>query len=243
MSVKQGLSVAMTTSFDPWTRDFNEASKLFDDIAEMVSEMGSLPPSGPDTQCHLSTIRRKRTILKNRLESLESLLPKYLSDQSIKDFEINKHHDLLSNLKSKANQMSSTIDMPNFANREELLGHNKRSVEIISITPALDNQGIVSLQRQTMKEQDEGLEKLGETLLNTKHIALSINEELDLHTRLIDDLDDHVEITDSTLQRVQKTLSILNKRTKGSCSCRWFLLSVVTIVILIVLVYTLIKFL
>lgn len=75
--------MAMTTSFDPWTRDFNEASKLFDDIAEMVSKMGSLPPSGPDTQHHLSTIRRKRTILKNRLESLESLLPKHLSGQSM----------------------------------------------------------------------------------------------------------------------------------------------------------------
>ena len=34
-------------------------------------------------------------------------------------------------------------------------------------------------------EQDEGLEKLEETVLSTKHIALAVNEELDLHTRLI----------------------------------------------------------
>ena len=34
-------------------------------------------------------------------------------------------------------------------------------------------------------EQDEGLEKLGETVLSTKHIALAVNEELNLHTRLI----------------------------------------------------------
>jgi hypothetical protein len=34
-------------------------------------------------------------------------------------------------------------------------------------------------------EQDEGLEKLEETVLSTKHIALAVNEELTLHTRLI----------------------------------------------------------
>lgn len=36
-----------------------------------------------------------------------------------------------------------------------------------------------------LTEQDEGLEKLEETVVSTKHIALAVNEELDLHTRLI----------------------------------------------------------
>ncbi len=34
-------------------------------------------------------------------------------------------------------------------------------------------------------EQDEDLEKLETTVVSTKHIALAVNEELDLHTRLI----------------------------------------------------------
>lgn len=34
-------------------------------------------------------------------------------------------------------------------------------------------------------EQDEDLGKLEETVISTKHIALAVNEELDLHTRLI----------------------------------------------------------
>ena len=36
-------------------------------------------------------------------------------------------------------------------------------------------------------EQDEGLEKLEETVTSTKHIALAVNEELNLHTRLLVD--------------------------------------------------------
>jgi hypothetical protein len=34
-------------------------------------------------------------------------------------------------------------------------------------------------------EQDEGLEKLEETVTSTKHIALAVNEELTVHTKLL----------------------------------------------------------
>lgn len=34
-------------------------------------------------------------------------------------------------------------------------------------------------------EQDEGLESMEETVMSTKHIALAVNEELGLQTRLI----------------------------------------------------------
>ncbi|MFS7972032.1 putative target SNARE coiled-coil domain-containing protein [Helianthus anomalus] len=91
-------------------------------------------------------------------------------------------------------------------------------------------------------EQDEGLEKLEEIVISTKHIALAVNEELDLHTRLIDDLDEHVEVTDSRLKRVQKNLAILNKRTKGGCSCLCMLLSVIGIVVLVVALWLIIKY-
>lgn len=34
-------------------------------------------------------------------------------------------------------------------------------------------------------EQDEDLDKLEETVTSTKHVALAINEELNLHTALL----------------------------------------------------------
>jgi len=59
---------------------------------------------------------------------------------------------------------------------------------------------------------------------------------------LIDDLEDHVDVTNSRLQRVQKRLAILNKRTKGGCSCMCLLLSVVAIVILVVIAWLIVKY-
>lgn len=78
----------MASSLDQWMREFNEASKLSEDISAMMSERGSLPPSGPDTQRHLTAMRRKITILRTRLDSLESLLSKLPSMQPMYVFPI-----------------------------------------------------------------------------------------------------------------------------------------------------------
>uniref|UniRef100_A0A5B6Z5W3 Putative syntaxin-51-like n=1 Tax=Davidia involucrata TaxID=16924 RepID=A0A5B6Z5W3_DAVIN len=233
----------MASSADSWVREYNEAAKLADDINGMISEKSSLPASGPESQRHSSAIRRKITILGTRLDSLQSLLSKLPGKQSLTEKEMNRRKDMLSNLRSKVNQMASTLNMPNFANRDSLLGPEIKPADAMSRTTGLDNHGVVGLQRQIMKEQDDGLEKLEETVISTKHIALAVNEELDLHTRLIDNLDQHVDVTDSRLQRVQRNLAILNKSTKGGCSCMCLLLSVIGIVVLVVVIWLLIKYL
>ncbi|ONH94548.1 hypothetical protein PRUPE_7G022100 [Prunus persica] len=196
---------------DSWMREFNDASKLADEINGMISGRSSLPPSGPETQRHMSATRRKVTILRTKLETLQSLLSKLPNKQSI------------------------------LANKQNLLGPDKKMDDIMRRTEDLDNHGLVSFQRQIMKEQDEGLGKLEETVISTKHIALAVNEELDLHTMLLDNLDQHVDSTNSNLQRVQKKFAVLNKRTKGGCSS--LILLVLAVVILIIVTWALIKYL
>ncbi|KAG2690702.1 hypothetical protein I3843_09G198100 [Carya illinoinensis] len=233
----------MASSADSWIKEYNESVKLADDINGMISEQSSLPASGPNGQRHASAIRRKITILRTRLDSLQSLLLKLPGKQPISEKEMNRRKDMHASLRSKVNQMASTLNMSNFANRDSLLGPEVKPADVLSRTVGLDNSGVVGLQRQVMKEQDEGLGKLEETVISTKHIALAVNEELDLHTRLIDDLDQHVDVTDSRLRRVQKHLAILNKRTKGGCSCMCMLLSVIGIVVLVAVIWLLIKYL
>lgn len=138
------------------------------------------------------------------------------------DKEMNRRKDMIANLRSKVNQMSSALTSHS-GNRDSLLGPEINKADAMGRTVGLDNYGLVGLQRQVMKgkflnlfrtqtfcfflifsfmewlskygtllyftvtfsEQDEGLEKLEETVVSTKHIALAVNEELTLHTRLI----------------------------------------------------------
>ncbi|KAI5583612.1 hypothetical protein POPTR_006G032800v4 [Populus trichocarpa] len=232
----------MATPSGSWMQEFNEASKLGDEINGMINGKNSLPPSGPETQRHLSATRRKIAILRTKLDILQSLLTALPSKQPITGKEMNRLQDMLKNLSTKVNQMATTLNMSSAANRENLLGPDKKTDDdVVNRASGLDNHGLVGFQRQIMKEQDEGLEKLEETVTSTKHIALAVNEELTLHTKLLDDLDEHVDVTNSRLQTVQRKLALLNKRTKGGCSC--LILLVIAIVILIVVIRGLFKYL
>ena len=64
--------------------------------------------------------------------------------------EMNRRKDNLANLRSKVNQMASTLNMSNFANRDSLLGPEIKP-DAMSRTVGLDNNGLVGLQRQVMK--------------------------------------------------------------------------------------------
>uniref|UniRef100_A0A6N2KU36 Uncharacterized protein n=1 Tax=Salix viminalis TaxID=40686 RepID=A0A6N2KU36_SALVM len=167
----------MASPSESWMQEFNEASKLGDEISDMIFGKNSLPQSGPETQRHLSATRRKTTILRTRLDTLQSLLSALPSKQSISGKEINRRQEMLKNLSTKVNQMSTALNMAGDASRENLLGSDSKTDDIINRASGLDNQGLV--------EQDEGLENLEETVTSTKHIALAVNEELTLHTRLL----------------------------------------------------------
>jgi SYP5 family syntaxin len=73
----------MASPSELWMQEFNEASKLGDEISNMISGKNSLPQSGPETQRHLSAIRRKATILTTKLDILQSLLSALPSKQSM----------------------------------------------------------------------------------------------------------------------------------------------------------------
>ncbi|CAA2969749.1 syntaxin-51-like isoform X1, partial [Olea europaea subsp. europaea] len=170
----------MAASKDPWVHEYNEAAKLAEDITNMISESSSFPATGLETQRYSASIRRKIAILGTRLDTLE-----FPSKQPLTEREMNRRKDMLENLRSKVSQMASTMNISSFANRESLLKPESKPVDAMSRTTGLDDSGFVDLQRQIMREQDEALEELKETITNTKHIALTVNEELDLHTRLI----------------------------------------------------------
>ncbi|CAF2050485.1 hypothetical protein BRARA_I04890 [Brassica rapa] len=231
-----------SSSSDSWMREYNEALKLAEDINGMISERSKSALTGPDAQRRASAIRRKITIFGTRLDSLQSLLSK-IHGKPISEKEMNRRKDMIGNLRSQANQMANTLNMSNFANRDSLLGSEIKPDDTMSRVSSMDNQGIVGFQRQVMREQDEGLEKLEETVMSTKHIALAVNEELGLQTRLIDDLDYHVDVTDSRLRRVQKNLAVMNKNMRSGCSCMSMLLSVLGIVGLAVVIWLLVKYL
>nr|ABK92777.1 unknown [Populus trichocarpa] len=142
----------MATPSGSWMQEFNEASKLGDEINGMINGKNSLPPSGPETQRHLSATRRKIAILRTKLDILQSLLTALPSKQPITGKEMNRLQDMLKNLSTKVNQMATTLNISSAANRENLLGPDKKTDDdVVNRASGLDNHGLVGFQRQIMK--------------------------------------------------------------------------------------------
>jgi SYP5 family syntaxin len=63
---------------------------------------------------------------------------------------MNRRKDMLTNLRSKVNEMASKLNMSNFANKDSLLGPEVKP-DVLSRTVGLDNNGLVGFQRQIIK--------------------------------------------------------------------------------------------
>lgn len=234
---------------DSWMREFEDAVRLAEDIVARIAERNSAAPVGSGSRAAensrlVSTTRRKITMLGTRLDSLQSLLSNPSVTKSLNEKELNKRQEMVVNLRSRMNQMTNSLNSSQASNRSNLLGQEGRAEpKEDNRTAGLDNAGVVGLQRQIMREQDEDLLKLEGTVTSTKHIALAVNEELDLHTKLLDNLDEDADQTNSRLKAVQRRLGDLSKKASSGCSVMCLIMMVLLIVILVLVIVALIRYL
>ena len=63
----------------------------------------------------------------------------------------------------------------------------------------------------------------------TKHVALAINEEVDLHQHLLDDLDSSVDNTQSMMKFARRKLEQVSRK---SGSCKYIMVMILLVVVL-----------
>ncbi|CAM0870325.1 unnamed protein product [Alopecurus aequalis] len=251
MSNKQRPILPMST-FSPkaspleqWTKGFQEAERILSDVVELVAEMESVPASLPvELRRRTAEIRRMVAILETRMGMMQEDLSQLSSKQQISVKEMRKLADKFSALELRVKAVAAPFSK-NASNRNDLLGPgDSRTAPVVDVASLanMEDREIVQLQRNVMKEQDESLDRLEESIVSTKHIALAINEELDLHTRLIDDLDERVEDTSYQLQKAQRKLKSLNTRMRKGGSCACILISVIAALICVAVMWALINF-
>ncbi|KAJ3189154.1 hypothetical protein HDU85_002779 [Gaertneriomyces sp. JEL0708] len=108
--------------------------------------------------------------------------------------------------------------------RGELLGHRSQSSTSSTVsssrrfgvrssapsetsqTLALDNEGLLQLQRQKMNDQDGALTQLESIVRRQKELGFTIGRELDVQNELLGDLDHQVEGVQGRVKGVDKKL-------------------------------------
>lgn len=95
-------------------------------------------------------------------------------------------------------------------------GNNKtvRFSDTLVNTDELDNHQVLQLHRRVMEEQDQSLDRLGESIRNQRELSIQIGDELESHVQLLGDVDDVVDRHQERLDGAKKRLGNVAKTAK-----------------------------
>jgi syntaxin 8 len=91
-------------------------------------------------------------------------------------------------------------------------------------TRGVDNAGLLTAQASVIKQQDEQLDLLGQSIARTKAVAIAIDEEVTDQDKLLQGLSDHVDSTGARLRNTTRRVERTEK--SASTKCLWAVICV-----------------
>lgn len=97
----------------------------------------------------------------------------------------------------------------------------------------MSNQQVHEYHSQILEEQDEHLDRLGDSIGRQRELSMQIGDELDSHVAMLDDVDGVVDRHQTRLDRARRTLG---KVAKGAGENKQMSAIVILIIILVLLI-------
>jgi methyl-accepting chemotaxis protein len=190
------------------------------------------------------TARQKRQLTKrvndckDDLQRLEYSLQVYESSPvkyKIGDGEIQRRRGLLAQVRTTLQRVDEAAGGRGGAGGGGGAGWRRRAnQEETGETAGQTNQQLYVQQKESMQQQDEKLDNILAGVQTLKVMSQDINQELDLHHHLLNELDDAVDETDKKIQGNTKRIDNISRREgAGWCVILCMVLLLVAIVILI----------
>ena len=102
---------------------------------------------------------------------------------------------------------------------------------------SLDNQQIHQYHANVLREQDEELDRLGESIGRQRELSIQIGDELDDHVQMLDEVDGHVDRHQTRLDGARKRLGTIARKAKDNKQ----LTIIFVLIIILVLLITILK--
>ena len=213
-------------SEEDWLEIHRQAKTLLQDARQHLSRRTTAPTikdqhsaSAAAKRC-LVLAGTKVTALQNGLNALETD-----SKSGVGEGELRRRRDLIRELNAEIlglERLSQTIatqrttlSVPNASDQPQNQLFDKPAGQISTRrvfgappeterTKGLDNAGVLQLQTQIMKEQDDQLDDFLRQVRRTKDIAGQINEELISQNELLDGLDHDVDRVQGKIKRADR---------------------------------------
>ncbi|GBF90597.1 hypothetical protein Rsub_03169 [Raphidocelis subcapitata] len=207
---------------DSWTKEYETCRDLTQEIVQLIQDRNiNHPDGGPEASRMTAAARRKLGTLGTSLETLLRWLDAPEA-AALPEQERFRRRDLLHVLRNRREQIQQSLKRQQAPSQREALlagggggAGGSGGARETEATAQLDARGMLQLQEQVMQQQDRELEQMEKTVTSTKHIAVTIGEELDLHTRLLGDLEDDVDVTHTRLRAATKRVRHIIKHSSN----------------------------
>lgn len=133
----------------------------------------------------------------------------------------------------KSVRFSDSPAIQDEANREALFPYRDDPSAGPPDQSHLDNQQIHAYHSQIIAEQDEALDRLGESIGRQRELSIQIGDELDEHVQMLDEVDGHVDRHQTRLDKARKNLGTVARKAKDNMQMTIILILIVILVLLI----------
>ena len=134
--------------------------------------------------------------------------------------------------------MAATADEDEDPNRRNLFQPYRDSPSPPSVDQTgMDNQQIHAYHSQVLRDQDDQLDRLGESIGRQHQLSIQIGDELDGHIALLDEVDEGVDRHQTRLDRAKKGLD----KVRRSAGDNWSLMTIVGLIIILIILIVILK--
>jgi len=215
-----------------WLRLHEDAELEAGEAMECIQERSELAKRGVDAARLAAVARRKLGALQKKIDALNRTVEE---GGKATDQEVQRRKQLVAVLNAKRANMTDLLGQ---AGKKATSGDPRpqgapRETER---TANLETGEILQLQDTIMRDQDGNIESMSRDVSGIKHVALTINDELSLHQRLLEDLDEDLDYTHRNVKTLQKRIAYIMKRSGGLKTMCFLILLIVGLVFLLIFV-------
>jgi len=227
---------------DKWLDKLDHAELIVEDCENIIDSRRDLVRDGQDVSKANSNIRKILNELAMTIQDLEDLLNSSAAQYHITDEQYTKRQDDIADLKARRDDMQSAYSKGQGG--PSSVGNRNPSMNGSSYRNpgydrgghddgygGYDNDHALTRQQQIMREQDDGIDILAQSIERQKNMGNMISGELDLQEDMLDDLGAGMDRTDNRLTATTERVITVTEKAKGSGMCCCIALLILAIII------------
>ncbi|KAJ9613169.1 hypothetical protein H2200_003110 [Cladophialophora chaetospira] len=239
-SFREGIESLSTRSSDTESlsqlrSQYNDLSRQFQGESSTTAENTIASPNDPTLKDDFARAKTRTSSDATRQQKTSNLRRQDTSQSQTGAknvrFRDNPSEESLNDIEDEANRAALFPSRYTDAEGQESRARTPDPTENMS------NQQIHAYHQQVIAEQDDQLDRLGESIGRQRHLAMQVGDELEGQVALLDEVDRGVDRHQGRLDGAKRRLKGVSQRAKEN----WGMTTIIVLIVILVLLIVLLK--